>query len=784
MDNRRKTKKELVKELQDLQKENIALNALLNKKFTVQKQSENEITNANNGLTFQDDVKEKLSILNIDEKHRALFENTQDIFVQIDLAGIILNISSSIKYHPEFDINELIGTSVSNLYYDLEVREIILKELMKNGEIRDYEFRIKTKTGNIKFVSSNACLIANDDGTLSHIAIVIRDITERKLAEEILRENEIKYRALVENSPDTIIIYVEGKIVFANKESLHLMAIESTENLIGETGLQFIHPDFQKKVIERIHEVTTKGVVLPFTEEKFIRSDGSQVDVEVKAVPIMLEMKPAVQLIIRDITLRKQSEEAIRIIENKYQTLFENLKDVFYRTDLEGTILEVSPSIKYFSELNRDEIIGSTFDNFYANPVDKLYLLNELTINGEITDYELNFKIKTDVIKYVSINARLINDQNNKPKYIDGSIRDITERKLVEKTLRKSEEKYRYMFANNPQPMWIYEEGTLAFLEVNEAAIDHYGYSKQEFLSMTIKDIRPAEDIPSLLVDVKSTRTPYNKAGEWRHIKKNGEFIFVEIISHSVIFNDRAARHVLVHDFTHRKNAENALNNSQEELRKFAAHLQNVREEEKIGIAREIHDDLGQFLAALKIDLGLFKKKISKEIRFLQPEEVLFKFDELLGLVDKTIKTTRRIMNGLRPQIIDSLGFVEAGKSYLSEFEERSHINCQFESSILELNINPQQSVALFRILQEALTNINKHARASGVKVQLNYEDDKLIMEVIDNGIGFDTDYKGRKDSYGLIGMKERVILLEGILDITSKLGRGTNVRVEIPYMG
>jgi len=224
------------------------------------------------------------------------------------------------------------------------------------------------------------------------------------------------------------------------------------------------------------------------------------------------------------------------------------------------------------------------------------------------------------------------------------------------------------------------------------------------------------------------------------------------------------------------------LTKSQLQLRKFATHLQNIREEEKVAIAREIHDDLGQILVALKIDLGLFKKKITKGIENINPEEILVKIDNLSFLVDTTIKTTRRIMTGLRPEIIDSLGFIEAARSYVLEFEERHHLPCQFNCIIPELNTTPQQSVALFRILQEALNNIVKHAKATAVKIHVSVHAKKLILEIKDNGIGFDENHTVRQDSYGMIGMKERVILLEGELHITGKRGKGISVKVEMPY--
>jgi len=202
-----------------------------------------------------------------------------------------------------------------------------------------------------------------------------------------------------------------------------------------------------------------------------------------------------------------------------------------------------------------------------------------------------------------------------------------------------------------------------------------------------------------------------------------------------------------------------------------------------MALAREIHDDLGQILVALKIDMGMLKQKVIKTESFANSVEILPGFDNVIFLIDKTIKTARNIMNGLRPELLDLHGFEGATKEYLREFEERHHISCKFACDIPNLDMNQQQSLAFFRILQEAMNNIVKHARATLVKIQLSIEDHKLIMEIIDNGVGFDKSNSGRQDSYGTIGMKERVVLLEGELDITSEVGQGTCVRVEIPYI-
>ena len=235
-------------------------------------------------------------------------------------------------------------------------------------------------------------------------------------------------------------------------------------------------------------------------------------------------------------------------------------------------------------------------------------------------------------------------------------------------------------------------------------------------------------------------------------------------------------------DITIIKEAEVELKESKEQLSNFASNLQIVREEERANLAREIHDSLAQFLVALNMDMGMYKKKISKANVAVNLEDVISEIEQLMIQVDNANKSARSIMNGLRPEQLEVLGFVEAAEVHLSTFEQTHHINCSFKNTVLDLKILPDQAMALFRILQESLNNIIKHATASRVNVQLTNVAEKLVMEISDNGVGFDINHKGRPDSYGLIGMKERVKLLGGNLDITSRLGKGTMVKVEIDY--
>jgi signal transduction histidine kinase len=211
-----------------------------------------------------------------------------------------------------------------------------------------------------------------------------------------------------------------------------------------------------------------------------------------------------------------------------------------------------------------------------------------------------------------------------------------------------------------------------------------------------------------------------------------------------------------------------------DELRELYTRQQNIREEERKHIAREIHDELGQLITGLKMDISWLKKKIIAK----QPE-LTEKMNETIGLLDESVKTIRKISSELRPGILDDLGITDALRWLAKDFERRTNIRCSMNNPEGEINCSDEVKVVVFRIFQETLTNVMRHAHATEVNAELSRDAHSLTMQIADNGKGFDVAVQTK--TLGLLGMKERIINIKGELYISSAVGRGTTVTIIIP---
>jgi PAS domain S-box-containing protein len=257
-------------------------------------------------------------------------------------------------------------------------------------------------------------------------------------------------------------------------------------------------------------------------------------------------------------------------------------------------------------------------------------------------------------------------------------------------------------------------------------------------------------------------------------LKKANETLELRVEQRTAVL-DRVNQELRTEIFD-RHRAEEQLRMSLEQLRALAARLQQAREEERTRVAREIHDELGQACTALKMDLALAGRKVTK-----RQTQIRAKINSAIQLVDNLIVSLRRIASELRPSTLDDLGLNAALEWQAQEFESRTGVRCSVALPPEPLALDSERSTAIFRIFQESLTNVARHADATHVEARLEKEGDQLILQVRDNGKGFDAEKAKGRRSLGLVGMQERALLLNGEVKIEGVPGAGTSMTLRIP---
>jgi two-component system, NarL family, sensor histidine kinase UhpB len=313
----------------------------------------------------------------------------------------------------------------------------------------------------------------------------------------------------------------------------------------------------------------------------------------------------------------------------------------------------------------------------------------------------------------------------------------------------------------------------------NKAAEKMYGWSAEEARSKNVTGLIPSQQTPQEIIDsMKELLLGHSWSGELVVQRKDGHSLPV-FINKAPVFD--VQQHVsgiieISSDITKRKKAEEEVKDLNEQLRNLSAHLQNIREEERIQIANDLHDELGQQLTGLKMELSMLIKKLSGEDPALREQAL-----EIVSQMDTIVRSVRRISSNLRPSILDDLGLIAALEWHSSEVEKRSGIRVHFTSNVKELQIPVSTSTELFRIYQEVLTNAERHSKGHEVLSNLNMSDNQLVLEIKDDGQGINPSVKNNKKTLGLISIKERTFILGGQYELNSETSKGTQVKITIP---
>jgi PAS domain S-box-containing protein len=480
----------------------------------------------------------------------------------------------------------------------------------------------------------------------------------------------------------------------------------------------------------------------------------------------------------KDIIERKQVAEDLQKSEERFRALIEFSLDVTTILDAQGTVLYQSPNYAnvwgrdpsgevgkdMFKDIHPDDVplVGDTFNRLLKNLKEPVQLeVRALHTDGtwhtlEITAYNY---LENPALRGIVVNFH-----------------DITERKQAEEALRLEKENFRYSLDDSPLGVRIATmEGDTIY--ANKALLDFYGYTSLRELQKTpLKDRYTPE---SYLQAQK--RKSQRKRGDLRAtdyeisiVRKNGEIRHLQVFRKEVLWDGVSQFQVICNDITERKQAEKEVRKSKKLLEDLHVHLNEILENERALISREIHDQIGQSLTALKLDLNWMDKYINTN-----PEAVT-KHRGMIELVSNTIKDVQRISSDLRPGILDDLGLTAAIEWYSGEFEKRTGIRCNLKlgDSIFG---DCQKNLVFFRVLQEALTNVIRHANASSVTIELRHTQKGMRLAIQDNGIGITSEEVESTKSLGLIGMHERIKKFGGKVDISLKKGQGTKLTIFIP---
>jgi len=482
----------------------------------------------------------------------------------------------------------------------------------------------------------------------------------------------------------------------------------------------------------------------------------------------------------REIKERKLTEETLLESKGRFRQFFENEPAYCYMISPEGNILNVNNAALKILGYKKEELINKPLKTIYAEeflPKAK-QLFEKWEKTGKVKNEEFEIVTKKGEKRIVILNAEAVKDRNGKILHSISVQQDITERKQAEAALKDSEEKFKILFESAPDAYYLSNlEGT--FIDGNKAAEKLFGSKKNEliannFLKMNILEKDEISRMVKLLV--LNSRGISTGPDEFILKRKDNRKVFTEILTHPMKIKDKNLVLSIARDITKRKKVEDMLKKSEKKLRDLTRHLQIVREQERTNIARDLHDELGQLITALKMDIVWMKNKLPEK-----QEDLVEKLQSMSNLIDVTINTVKRMSSELRPGILDDLGLLAAMEWYIGEFQERTGIKCSLDLKHEKILIDPERTTALYRILQETLTNVTRHARASSIAVNFIKEKNILKLRISDNGIGITQEEISSAQSFGLIGIQERAEVFGGNVKITGKKGKGTTVVVTIP---
>jgi two-component system cell cycle sensor histidine kinase/response regulator CckA len=800
-----KTKKQLVEEVEVLR------NQLIESKKAEANRKRVEEANLSSGVAF--------AARNITERKRAedkiheskqLLEKTfvglRDALLIIDANTLkILDCNPAALEIFGYDRNETIGQSVKVLHVDEktneEFRSRLLAAVETKGFLSRFEFRMKRRDGKIFPTEHNVMPIEDEEGNRIRWVSMVRDITEPKRAEEKLRESEKKYRAVVEISPDGIAIASKGRHVFANQSLARIFGVSDPDELLGKPVMDYIHPDYREIVRERNEMLIGRGALAPLIEEKMIRADGTVICTEVAAAPLEYQGEQAVLAIIRDITARKQAEEALRESEATLRALINAPTDSVLLLDTKGVILDLNKIAAERLEKSRDELIGTLADD--ALPEDIARRRRSIISQIFETGREVRFEDERNGIWYDTV-VHPIMDKDGEVSRLAIIARDITDRKHAEEALLQSEEKYRTILEEIEDG---YFEVDLAghWTFINDSMCKIHGYPTEELLGADYRQFLDEENGKKMFEAFNQIYATgeSRKIFDYEFVRKDGTKRQVEVSAS--LKKDLSGKPIgfrgITRDITERKQAAEKMESLQEQLRQS-------QKMEAIGrLAGGIAHDFNNLLTIIKgyTQLSLIELKEDTPLKG-NIEQVHRATDRAADLVRQLLAFSRRQI--LEMKVIDLNAILKSLHNMLRRVigedielvtvlaEDLGRIRTDpgwIEQAIMNLVVNARDAMASGGKLTMETGNVDLDEAYTGGHVVVK-PGHYVMLSVSDTGAGmtpevmerlfepfFSTKEKDKGTGLGLSTVYGIVKQSGGDIWVYSELGKGATFKIYLP---
>lgn len=450
-----------------------------------------------------------------------------------------------------------------------------------------------------------------------------------------------------------------------------------------------------------------------------------------------------------------------------------------FAKNLEGRYIWINSTFEELFGLVGGDIIGKTDREVFEPDQARRFMENDRKVLDLGAPVEFEEWARYLDGEHISIVQKFpLRNERGEVIGIAGIATDITDRKRAEQTLRASERQFRDAFEKSAIGMVVKDLGG-TIVQLNSSYCNIVGYSREQLLQTDYSRITHPDDRErnaDLMSQLLRGEIP-SFVLEKRYVRKDGSIVWVQnSVTLLKDFRGIPDRYIaLVEDITERKIA-------MERLRSLGARLEQVREEERAQIAREVHDELGQMLTALSLGLSALGRNLAKKQK-RSAASLLKRIGGMNRIIEQAVQSVRHIAMHLRPDVLDRLGLVEGIRWQAKEVSRRAGIKLQFQGSQIPSSVGKQVSIGLFRIAQEAFTNVARHANASELHVQLTANDGGIVLRIEDNGKGFDESIH-RSKSFGLLGMEERARIMSGTLTVQGSPGKGTIIQVEIPQRG